>query len=230
MPDTHTQHGSDLRLLQQLARLQPSGGGLVPSEAAIAETLHAGRQQVREALAVLESYGAVRSRQGARRLWTGFAPDTFGRHLAATVGDAPRAAAELFEIRHAFETSHVGQASAHMTPAQRDALRRTVRRMTTAARRGSPIDAEDEEFHHLLFASVGNRVFEGVASAFWRLHERIRETSVRVEDLPSVAAMHARICEAVVERDVRLAAHELDAHFWGVRRRLLGPSRSRTEG
>lgn len=220
MPDTREHEPADVRLLERLARLQPPEGGRVPSEAEIASALHAGRQQVREALAVLESYGAVRSRQGARRVWTGFAPDAFGRHLAATVADAPRAAEELFAIRHAFETSHVGQVSAHLTPEQRDALRRTVDRMRSAARRGAPLDADDEEFHRQLFACVDNRVFEGVASAFWRLHERIRDTRTQAEDLPAVAAMHARIFEAVLERDVRLAAHELDAHFWGVRRRL----------
>jgi DNA-binding FadR family transcriptional regulator len=54
-------------------------GGAVPGEVELARRLGVGRQQVREALVVLEAFGAVRGRQGARRMWLGFNPATFGR-------------------------------------------------------------------------------------------------------------------------------------------------------
>ena len=214
-----TASDADVRLVEQIVELGLRVGDVLPAESEIATAMHAGRPQVREALRVLEAFGAVRSRQGARRVWLGFEPDRFGLHLAAVLGVSDRSVEELFEIRHAFEVSHLAQVAARMTLAQQDELRTIVAAMTTAARRGHRVHEEDEAFHRALFSSVQNRVFEGISAAFWRLHGRL-DAAAAPEDLPSVAAMHARILEAVVARDVRLAQHELDAHFWGVRRRL----------
>lgn len=212
--------GPDVRLIENLVGLGLRPGDIMPSEAEVAAAMHAGRPQVREALRVLEGYGAIRSRQGARRVWLGFQPEVFGRHLAAVVCSSDQALQDLFEIRHAFETSHIGQVTARMTAAQQDGLRATVAAMTAAAKRGEPVQHQDEAFHRQLFSEVDNRVFEGVSSAFWHLHDSLRSGDDQVEDLLSIAAMHARILEAVLARDVRLAVHELDAHFWGVRRRI----------
>ncbi len=220
LSDTLDPHDEvDVRLVEQIVELGLRVGDVLPTESEIATRMHAGRPQVREALRVLEAFGAVRSRQGARRVWLGFHPHRFGQHLAAVMGVSDRSAEELFEIRHAFEISHLAEVTARMTMAQQDALRTIVAGMTTTARRGLPVHREDEEFHRALFASVENRVFEGVSAAFWRLHGCLGRDQ-QPEDVQSVAAMHARILEAVVARDVRLATHELDAHFWGVRRRL----------
>ncbi|MBO9568492.1 MAG: FadR family transcriptional regulator [Cellulomonas iranensis] len=210
----------DVRMVERIVELGLRVGEVLPTESEMAAAMHAGRPQVREALRVLEAFGAVRSRQGARRVWLGFHPDRFGLYLAAVLGVSDRSVEELFEIRHAFEISHVAEVTARMTLAQQDDLRATVAAMTTGARRGQPVHREDEAFHRALFSSVENRVFEGVSAAFWRLHGRLEGGARQQEDLLSVAAMHARILEAVVARDVRLATHELDAHFWGVRRRL----------
>lgn len=210
----------DVRMIESIvgSGLQP--GDALPSEAALASELHAGRPQVRESLRVLEGFGVVRSRQGARRTWLGFEPESFGQYLAAALGSSERSIQELFEIRHAFEATHVAEVVARMTTEQQDELQRVVSRMTSSARRGQSFADSDEEFHRVLFSSVENRVFEGISAAFWRLHSQVHGAQLRDGDLGAIATMHARILRAISARDVRLATHELDAHFWGVRRRL----------
>ncbi|MBU5422055.1 FCD domain-containing protein [Cellulomonas hominis] len=220
MSDKNAPGDSVLWLVERIADLGLADGMYLPSEAELAQAMHAGRPQVREALQVLESFGAVRARQGARRVWLGFDPAIFGLHLSAALGSSERSVQELFEIRHAFESTHVAEVAARMTLSQEDELRRTVATMTKAARRGDSFAEADERFHRILFSSVENRLFEGISAAFWRLHSRIPAANVEEEDLGSVATMHARILESIVTRDIRLASHELDAHFWGVRRRL----------
>jgi DNA-binding FadR family transcriptional regulator len=209
---------SEVRLIASVVELGFERGDVLPSEGELASATHSGRPSLREALSVLEAFGVVRSRQGARRQWVGFDARTFGEYLAATLAATPGAVDELFSIRHSFEATHLPRVMSLMDDGQRTALRRVVDQMSAAARRGEHLDELDEEFHTLLFSRVGNRIFEGLSIAFWRLQSDV--PSRRAEDLPSVAAMHARILEAASGNDVRLAVHELDAHFFGIEQRL----------
>lgn len=213
----------DLRIIDDIVGHGYVVGDTLPSEADLARTGHFSRPQLRESLRVLEAFGAVRSRRGARRTWTKFDPDAFGQHLAAVLGPEPAAVSELFEIRHAFELTHLPQVVASMERDQEVRLRSIVAEMTAAARRGDDLETDDENFHRTLFGRVPNRVFEGVSAAFWQLHRHLPHFHERTEDTLAVAAMHARLLEAVASRDVRRAVHELDSHFWGVRRRLDEP-------
>lgn len=213
----------DLRIITEVVGRGYAVGDALPSEAELARTGHFGRPQLRESLRVLEAFGAVRSRQGARRTWTKFDPNMFGQHLAAVLGADPVSVSELFELRHAFELTHLPQVVASMEREQELRLRNIVADMTAAARRDEGLEIHDERFHRVLFSLTPNRVFEGISAAFWQLHAQLEETCDRNEDRLDVAAMHARLLEAVASRDVRRAVHELDSHFWGVRKRLDEP-------
>lgn len=207
-------------LVQRLSSLGFAPGEQLPSESELAAMTHFGRPQVREALRVLEAFGAVRSRRGARRVWLGLDADLFGDHLAAALGSAPRTLHELFEIRHAFEIMHLPQVIASMSSSHEAELRAITAEMVEHARRSESIHEVDERFHRRLFAQVGNRLFDGVSAAFWRLHTELGRGPSSGENLLSVAAMHVSILDLVCAREVRRAVHELDAHFWGVRTRI----------
>lgn len=216
-----TQPTPETRLLERIVGLGLTPGDIVPSESELSVLLHSGRPQVRETLRVLEALGTVRTRQGARRVWVGFSPDAFGAHFAAALGPTRDNVEDLYEIRHAFESVHIAQVAARMTPEHEEALRAVVAQMVAAARRGESLAQLDERFHRVLFAPLDNRIHEGLSATFWRLWSTFGSSIPEsIEERQRVAAMHARIIDAVSLRDVGLATHELDAHFWGLRRTL----------
>ena len=209
-----------LRLLRELQALGLQSGDHLPSETDLAARLGVGRPQVREALRMLEAIGTVRSRQGARRVWLGFRTSVFAQQLAVTLGPTPRSVAELLEVRQALETSLLPRAIALMTPAAIAELGRTADAMVRLAEAGLSFTHEDEEFHDLLLAPLGNELLEGLLSAFWSVFSAFSERHPPDEDPVPVARMHVRIVQAVRAGDAKLAVHELDAHFYGVRARL----------
>ena len=211
-----------VRLLRELQALGLHSGDHLPSEADLAARLGVGRPQLREALRMLEALGAVRSRQGARRVWLGFRPSVFAQQLAVTLGPTPRSVAELLEVRQALETSLLPRTIALMTPATLEELEHIADSMVRLAEAGRSFTEEDGRFHDLLLAPLGNELLEGLLSAFWSVFSVFSERYPPDEDPVPVARMHVRIVQAVAAGDAKLAVHELDAHFYGVRARLAG--------
>lgn len=195
-------------------------GGSIPSESELAERLHVGRQQIREALSVLEGFGAIVSRQGARRTWVGFDPAAFAKRTALLTGAGSDAARELLEVRHALETSMLPRAVPRLTSETLGDLRRLADDMVILADRGESFAELDEQFHRMLLSSLGNSTLDGLLSAFWAVFEATRPADDTVVEDPEIAAMHGRILDAIEEGDAHRAVHELDAHFYGVRNRF----------
>ena len=217
-----------LRLMDLLRAEGTTEGGIVPGELELAQRLEVGRPQVREALSVLEGFGAVRSRQGARRIWVGFNPEAFGRQLGLALGPTPRAVAELLEVRQGLETSLLPRAIDRLKPEALATLRGIADAMVELANAGKSFSVIDGQFHRVLLGSLGNEVLDGLLAAFWSVFGTYTEQNPPAEDQLPVALMHGRILDAIELGDVRLAIHELDAHFYGVRQRL-SPARSESD-
>lgn len=213
---------SDELHLQLAKHLQAEGieiGDPLPSEAEIGSALGAGRQRVREALSVLEAFGVVVGRQGARRVWRGFRASDFVLRGVRLLGDPDAAVRELLEVRHALETSLLPAAVPRLDATELQRLRRLSDEMVELALRGMPFATQDEQFHRGLLAPLGNAVIDSFLQSFWTVFAASPSDEDVVED-PEIAAMHGRIIDAIEAGDVRRAVHELDAHFYGVRNRF----------
>lgn len=194
-------------------------GGSLPSEAELCSALGVGRQRLREALSVLEAFGVVVGRQGARRVWRGFRASDFVLRGVNLLGDLEVATRELLEVRHALETSLLPAAIPRLEAADLQRLRRLSNEMVELALRGESFAAQDEQFHRGLLAPLGNAVVDSFLQSFWTVFTASPNDEDVVED-PEIAAMHGRIIDAIEAGDARRAVHELDAHFYGVRNRF----------
>lgn len=209
-----------LRLLELLSDANLAAGDRVPGEVDLAQRLGVGRPQMREALRMLEALGVVHSRQGARRVWLGFSMSAFAQQLAVTLGPTARSVAELLEVRQVLETSLLPRAIVAMDPTQLAELERVAERMVELAEAGQPFTHEDQEFHRLLLASLNNEVLGGLLLAFWSVFDTFSEQYPADEDSVPVAQMHGLIIRAIKAGDTKLAVHQMDAHFYGIRSRL----------
>ncbi|WP_341955708.1 FCD domain-containing protein [Microbacterium sp. LWH13-1.2] len=208
-------------LYRRLAQhLQSSGvqvGDPLPTEAELGAQLEVGRQRIREALSVLEAFGIVVARQGARRVWLGIRAADFATRWVGFVTDRDVATRELLEVRHALETSLLPTVIPRLTVEDLARLRALSEEMVQRAVRGESFAEQDEQFHRGLLAPMQNAVVDEFLHSFWAVFSSAKGENV--EEDPAIAAMHGRIIEAIEAGDARRAVHELDAHFYGVRNR-----------
>lgn len=223
MSDKYFSEDTDLsdalyrRLAQHLQRSGLQPGDPLPTEAELGHELGLGRQRVREALGVLEAFGVVVSRQGARRVWRGFRASDLATRWIAFVDDPEVATRELLEVRHALETSLLPMVIPRLTPDDLARLRALSEEMVERALRGESFAEQDQKFHRGLLAPMGNAFVDQFLHSFWVVFSA--SESDKVEEDPAIAAMHGRIIDAIEAGDARRAVHELDVHFYGVRNR-----------
>lgn len=223
MSDKSLVEGSDLSdvLYRRLAHhLQLSGlqiGDALPTEAELGAELSVGRQRVREALSVLEAFGIVVARQGARRVWRGIRAADFAARWVGFLADQDAATRDLLEVRHALETSLLPTVIPRLTADDLSQLRVLSEEMVARAVHGERFVEQDEQFHRALLAPLENAVVDEFLHSFWVVFAAAKDDSV--EEDPTIAAMHGRIIDAIEAGDARRAVHELDAHFYGVRNR-----------
>ena len=128
-------------------------GERLPPERELALKLGVSRPSLREALIALEIGGQVEIRMGSGVYVSEASAQDAGP--VGALGDSP---SELMQARAAIEGSVIVLATARMTAAMLDRLRRTVERMRRLAAAGkSPVEA-DRQFHMLIAEAAGNSV------------------------------------------------------------------------
>jgi len=223
-----TPHG---RIAQVLHASGIRPGDRVPSESELSARLSMGRQQVREGLSVLDAFGVLAGRQGARRVWKGYNPGALVSAGAALGSADEDVVAALLEVRQALETSLLPSVAVRIPDHELAELRELAHRMVVLAEAGERFNELDAQFHRRLFACLGNSVLDGILLAFWvQFDAAAPDVSSAAAD-PDIARMHVRIVDALADGDQRRAVHELDAHFYGIRQRSAGgaPAASVTE-
>lgn len=166
-----------MRLAERLRADDVKAGAVLPSESALMAELGVGRQQLREALGVLEAFGAVNSRQGARRRWVGADLGSLVASSAELTGEPRTTVAELLVVRQALETSLLAKVMPLHTAASRAEIRELAHEMEERAAQGRSFAELDQQFHLSLFAPLRNSTLEGILGAFWTLLEIIEGPS-----------------------------------------------------
>jgi DNA-binding FadR family transcriptional regulator len=208
------------RILQHLRELELLPGEPIPTEQSLATSLDVSRAALREALAALEAFGVVNTRQGARRTLGEFNMAIVVRKLAQTMQPSTQVLLELLDVRRVLEVAFFPVAVANMSVKKVRELRSIVDRMRSKASRGEPFLEEDAEFHQAIYAHLDNKTLEGLLGAFWQMFEQTSSDNRTGHDLPESARSHARIVEALELGDTALGVHQLNVHFFDVRSRL----------
>ncbi|MBL3687671.1 FadR family transcriptional regulator [Leucobacter zeae] len=194
-------------------------GQKLPGETTLAPQLGVGRSTVREAIRKLAGRGVLASRQGSGVFVTALdAREDWGDVVIRADIIA------VIEARVAIETEAAALAAERRSPAGVRAIRRAL--ADRAARRGrieEHVDA-DTAFHRSIVAAAGNPIllelFDGVTP-------RVRQAMIEMlrirESFGSDVdqAEHARLADAIADRDAVAAAALSRAHLRSLREAFL---------
>lgn len=206
-------------------------GARLPAERDLAEALQVSRSSVREALIALELSGLVEVRVGSGVYVTATrGSDAAPFAMPGAVGGAQDIARiagdmgpfELLEARLLIEPECAAYAAQKGTDEQLAKIREAQQAPTEAGAVGH----NDRAFHAAIAAACGNSALEAVVSHMWDLaeaspvYERLGKHFVDSNTWDLALIEHARIADAIVERDPIRARHAMYAHLLAIMARL----------
>ena len=194
---------SQLKEAFRKGELKP--GDRLPGARELADKMEVGISSVREALKMLESFGAVESRQGEGT----FVCDTL-REGAANAFEIqlsllPMTAEYLVEFRVIYETAYTRLALAHATPQDLQKVEAAVIALEEKVEKMSPdfyVEAQDElDFHRAILYCTHNpyiiKIGEVALDLFFDvLHERLEPLYIS-----EAAKDHRNIYTAIYNKD-----------------------------
>lgn len=194
-------------------------GSRLPSERDLAEQLQVSRPSVREALIALEIEGYVEVRVGAG-VFVVHARDIQQPSPALTVLTAGDIGPfELLETRLLVEPTCAALTAAQATPEQVDAIARVHATPTLS-------HAHDRAFHETVAAGCGNAALAatiahlGLLSEKSALYARLETHFLTPHVWQTAHEEHARILDAITQRDAAGARQAMEVHLTGVLTRL----------
>lgn len=208
------------RILDVCRELGLTPGDDLPTEQELAARLDVSRAALREALAVLDGFGIVVSRQGARRSLGRFDMTAVVLRLTEMMEPTTDVLIELLDVRRVLEVAFFPTAVANMSAKKIGDLREVTNRMHAKAEQGRAFIEDDQAFHHAIYAHLDNATLESLLTAFWQMFERMSPETTTGRDLVESARSHSRIVDALRAGDTQLAVHQLNVHFFDVRTRL----------
>jgi GntR family transcriptional repressor for pyruvate dehydrogenase complex len=207
-----------LQVAEQLSSLMREGtlqaGDRLPSERDLASQFGVSRPTVREAMITLEIAGMVEIRSGSGvyvlKTSAAFAP-------AILQGEDP-GPLEILEARKAIEGETAALAAQRIDA---DTLAELEKQLALIASENSSAEDKeraDEQFHELIALASGNSALQSSVNWLWDLRNRSEISNqfhekLRAEGSTPVVRDHARILEAIREKDSRSARKHMHKHL-----------------
>lgn len=207
-----------IREIRRLIRdrgLKP--GAALPSETAISAELGVSRAVVREAFRALTTLRILDTGNGRRARVA--APDAvpLGLIVDHTVQSGQMSIQQVLDVRRTLELRTAGLAALRRTDPEAEALAAIVAQMFEAIEAPDRLRMLDIAFHEAIAASSGNPLYAMLVQSFrvitertWNIGWHSRATP---ENRRGNIACHARISEAIRNRDQAAAEAAMAEHF-----------------
>jgi GntR family transcriptional repressor for pyruvate dehydrogenase complex len=210
----------------QAGRLAP--GVQLPTEQKLCAMFGVSRSVVREAISRLKSDGLVSSHQGRGAFVTEGARAAAFRISPACFAKRQELG-QILELRTCVESDAAALAAQNRTALQLARMRKELKRMTDALKRGAEgaeqwLEAE-LAFCRAIATATGNAYFvEFLGFLNARIHPGLQSVAVKnvkaVESNAQVLAEHRAVYEAIERQDVEAARRAARRHFTEAARRL----------
>jgi GntR family transcriptional repressor for pyruvate dehydrogenase complex len=210
-------------LYEMIATGRYKRGQKLPPQEELARQLGVSRNTLREAVNKLSTMGLLVSRQG---VGTVVEPPTPGGYLSSLGGQFlldPLSVREFIEARICIERNAVRLAVARAGEQDIERLRTTLEQQGRALKRGDAAEftRHDTAFHLELTKICGNRV---LLKFLQTIHDMLQRFIGEVAQLPGAVedalGFHARVTEAIADRDADRAEREMVLHLFDVVRRI----------
>lgn len=210
-------HSVQERLKEFISSNQLNGGDPLPPEGELARQLGVSRNSIREAIKGLESVGVVETKRGVGVFVSEFSFGPLLDHLPYGLRGDLRDVEEFLAVRKALEVTMIEEVVRLIGGETIDELDRILDAMKAKAEKGAGFPAEDERFHHLLFACLGNRVLDRLISVFWQaFHKATSFFDMNNHDPMETYRDHAAIVAALKRRDATRAKEAMALHYRGI--------------
>jgi len=191
-------------------------GTPLPVEAELAESLNVGRNTLREALLLLETWGVITVKPGRNGgpLVRRPRPEDLREALTLQLQFASATLRDIIEARAAVEPMTASLAAARMSAADIARLEASVARMREKADNMHIFLEENRRFHSLIAESTGSVVLRAFIDTIKSISDgAVAGVGYSVARRNAVADAHDRITKAISNRDAELAEREMRHHI-----------------
>ena len=199
-----------------------AAGDPLPPETQLAQELGVGRGSVREAIKALQSLGIIEVRHGDGLYVRSFSFDPIVETMGYGMRFDADTLSELVQIRIWLEKGAMEEVVEHVSPQVIERLEGVMQVWQKRVGRGDMHRLDlDEEFHRILYNSLGNQTFMKLFEVFWIAYENVNNPMI--QDLKQASAdyrNHRAILDAVKDRDVVRARQAVIQHFGHLRERI----------
>ena len=193
------------------------GGDKVPSEVQVTAGLKISRGVVRQAYQSLRTAGILEIAMGRSPRVGRLNDSAFTQMLQHAVSTEQVMPEQVLELRCAVEVHAAELAALNRTPAQIQALRRTVEGMRQAQHDMDRFVRHDVRFHELIGKATGNRLFEIISSALRGALEASIRAGMRSQTTHSqivrIVETHEAIVDAIEASQATRARNVMAVHF-----------------
>jgi GntR family transcriptional repressor for pyruvate dehydrogenase complex len=200
---------TDLVLIQSkesIMRGDLTPGDKLPGASELANKLGVGISSVREAIKMLESMGAVESRQGEGTFICDACHDGAANAFGIQLMLLPRTAEHLVQFREMFETAYTQLAMREAAPEDLEKMEEVVRDQEAKIKRQSPdtpTSAQDElDFHRSVLYCTHNPYVIKIGEVSLELLFNVLQDRLAPLSIANAARDHREILEALRAKDL----------------------------
>ena len=190
-------------------------GAMLPNEAEMSQRYAVGRSTVREALRILEGWGAVRMKQGRNGGPVATRPDTrsIGLHLGVVMQFEGVSLGDIFETRRVLDTMVAGLAATAMSDDEVLALGQTIQGMSEHIDDIEQYVIHNDRFYEILTAASGNRSLQILIGAIQSSTAGLMfAVGVTREWRVQSVALRSALFRAIASRDAAEAERCMDLY------------------
>jgi GntR family transcriptional repressor for pyruvate dehydrogenase complex len=188
------------RIKEALINRELKAGDALPSENQLAAQLGVGKSVVREAIKMLEAFGVVEVRQGARTVIKKAMSEDSAMILIFQMLTEQQHSRYLVELRTLLEPSFTLLASRKATQEDMDKIEKTLIQLETAIREQRQTVEDDIQFHLEMFKATHNPFVVTIGETLLQLSRPSITYSVK-KRAKLALVMHRKIFEAVKSRN-----------------------------
>jgi GntR family transcriptional repressor for pyruvate dehydrogenase complex len=198
-------------------------GDRLPGARELADKMEVGISSVREALKMLESLGAVESRQGEGTFVCNTLREGAANAFEIQLALLPQTAEYLVEFRKIYETAYTRLAMEHATPGDLTKIEAQVIALEEKVKKVSPealVEAQDElKFHRAVLYSTHNPYIIKIGEVALDLFFDILQERLEPLKIIEAARDHRDIYKAICDKDNELLEKVFKKSFtwWGTR-------------
>ena len=209
------------RIKEQITEGAYPPGSRLPGERELAEQFEVSRVTIREAEIALQALGYINIKTGSGA----YVLDLAERE---DQGLPNICAFELTEARLMFESEAAALAARHISDETLERLGELIETMSSDDSQDREVSLQaDREFHLTIAAASGNEAVKYVIGSLWKMRTELPEVKevyaaiCATEEVDDVHDEHAKVLDALRDRDPEAARKAMQAHFRNVLKSLI---------